>query len=120
MAQLFILPKSVLQYNGQSIRVDFWEWAQMTLTTAQLEEFDQDMASYYSYVDELIDSNRFQNENIDVEVLPNGDNCETFIILGAPTDIPDTHVSRLKWEAIFAADPNVTYSGSVYTYVRDV
>jgi hypothetical protein len=118
MAQLFILPKSVLQYNGQSLRVDFWEWAQMTLSTEQLGEFDQNMASYYSYVAGLINSNRFQN--VDFEVLPNGDQCEAFVLPGAPADIPETDASRLKWEAIFAADPNVTYSGSLYTYVRDV
>jgi hypothetical protein len=90
----------------------------MTLSTEQLEEFDQNMTGYYSYVSGLIDSNRFQN--VDFEVLPNGDQCEAFVLPGAPADIPETDASRLKWEAIFAADPNVTYSGSLYVYVRDV
>lgn len=118
MAQLFILPKSVLQYNGQSVRVDFWEWALMTLTTAQLEEFDQEIESHLSYIAGLVDSNRYQH--VEYEVLPNGDNCEAFVLPGAPADIPGTDASRLKWEEIFAADPNVTYSGSLYTYIRDV
>jgi hypothetical protein len=119
MAQLFILPKSVLQYNGQSVRVDFWEWALMTLTTAQLEEFDQEIESHFSYIEELIDSNRYHHCG-DFEVLPNGDNCYGFVLPGAPADIPETDAARLKWEAIFAADPNITYSGSLYTYLRDV
>jgi hypothetical protein len=118
MAQLFILPKSVLQYNGQSVRVDFWEWSLMTLNTAQLEEFDQEIESHFSYIAELVDSNRYQH--VDFEVLPNGDNCEAFVLPGAPADIPETDAARLKWEAIFAADPNVTYNGSLFTYVRDV
>ena len=118
MAQLFILPKSVLQYNGQSLRVDFWEWAQMTLSTEQLEEFDQDITNHYSYIAGLIESDRYQT--VEYEVLPNGDNCEAFVLPGAPADIPETDATRLKWESIFAADPNVTYSCSLYTYIRDV
>lgn len=119
MGQKFILPKSVLNYNGQQVRVDFWEWMAMALPEDQLVIFDQESIAYDAYILDLIDTGRYI-EDVPPVVMPNGDSCSAFILPGAPGDIPGAGPHREEWEAKFAADPNVEYVGPIYVYHSDV
>lgn len=118
MGQMFYIPKSELNLDGQTLRVDFFEWAGLTLDYDQFAQFELDMTEHEEFVAGLVAEGKFIDGSM--EELSNGDVCATFIFPNAPGEIIPTHPLRQKWEDIFAADPNVTYSGQTYIYLRDV
>jgi hypothetical protein len=120
MSQMFILPKSVLNYNGRQIRVNFWEWVAIGLSEEQAAIFDQEIAEFDEHLISLASAGTYID--MPVEELPNGDLCQAFVFTESLENMPqsDGNLVREKWEAIFAADPNVEYAGSMYVYLRDV
>ena len=112
---------SKLHYNGQVFMVDIFKWADLTLNQADHSEFTNDMMQEQSYLLEAESNGKVLYDYFEPIVNENNEQIGHYFYIakkpdGTPDITPD-HPSRTKWQARFAADPDVEYWGKIWEIV---